>query len=117
MTAFEKKISFLNRYFVYKKIIDVNTEKVYLEMSEYQETDIMRNNQETTHAIDVAKDENKKLKPKIRKLDKKLLLVAATEAVDEQFKPLVIETEMKKDKIKKGKIIKKKLIIIEEDEE
>jgi len=122
MTAFEKKISFLNRYFVYKKIRDVNTEKVQLEMSEYQESDIMRNNQETEHAIEIAKDENKKLKPRIRKLDKKLLLVAATEAVDEQFKPLVIETEMKKDKMKKDKLkkekpIKKKLIIIEEDEE
>ena len=38
MTAFEKKISFLNRYFVYKKIREVNTEKVELELGEYQES-------------------------------------------------------------------------------
>ena len=36
MSAFEKKISFLNRYFVYKKIREVNTEKVELELGEYE---------------------------------------------------------------------------------
>jgi hypothetical protein len=31
MTAYEKKISFLNRYFIYKKIRQVNTTKITLE--------------------------------------------------------------------------------------
>jgi hypothetical protein len=31
MTAYEKKISFLNRYFIYKKILQVNTKKVTLD--------------------------------------------------------------------------------------
>jgi len=83
MTAPERKISFLNRYFVYKKIRTVNTENVELELGEYQETAILRNAEDTKHAQNVAKEEVKKLKPKVRKLSKKLLLVAATEANDD----------------------------------
>jgi hypothetical protein len=43
MSAFEKKISFLNRYFVYKKVIMVNAEKVELELGEYNEMDKQHN--------------------------------------------------------------------------
>jgi mRNA (guanine-N7-)-methyltransferase len=112
MTAFEKKISFLNRYFVYKKIREVNTEKVELELGEYHETGVIRNERETVRAVDVAVDEVRKEKPKIRKLSKKLLLVAATEAVDE-LPPVVIEKVVKKKKevVKKAAVPKKKLII------
>ena len=91
MSAFEKKISFLNRYFVYKKIREVNTEKVELELGEYEESEVIRNTQETREAISVAEKEVRKdKKPKIRKLTQKLLLVPATEAVDE-LPPVVIE--------------------------
>lgn len=83
MTSFEKKISFLNRYFVYKKIREVNTEKVQLELGEYNETEILRNRVETNEAINISKEEEIKNKPKVRKLRKKLLLVPATEAVDD----------------------------------
>jgi hypothetical protein len=112
MSAFEKKISFLNRYFVYKKIREVNTEKVELELGEYHETGVIRNERETVRAVDVAVDEVRKEKPKIRKLSKKLLLVAATEAVDE-LPPVVIEKVVKKKKevVKKAAVPKKKLII------
>jgi hypothetical protein len=111
MTAFEKKISFLNRYFVYKKIREVNTEKVELELGEYHETGVIRNERETVRAVDVAIDEVRKEKPKIRKLSKKLLLVAATEAVDE-LPPVVIEKVVKKKKeVVKSSAPKKKLII------
>jgi len=87
MTEYEKRISFLNRYFVYKKIREVNTEKVQLELGEYNETEILRNSVETKHAISVAKKEETAIinaKPKIRKLSKKLVLVPATEAIDEE---------------------------------
>jgi hypothetical protein len=124
MSSFERKISFLNRYFVYKKIREVNTEKVELEFGEYQETEIIRNSVETKEAIHVAEDEEQKNKPKIRKLSKKLLLVAATEAIDEKIPPVVVETKEKKErkktpaKLKEEKPKKaKKLLIIEEDEE
>jgi hypothetical protein len=120
MTSYEKKISFLNRYFVYKKYTEVNVNKVILELSEYQETEIQRNNEETKHFVDVAKEENKKLTPKIRKLSKKLLLVAATEAVDDNAPVAVIEKKIKKKKektekepVKSNK--KAKELIIEDD--
>jgi hypothetical protein len=120
MSPFEKKISFLNRYFVYKKIREVNTEKVELEMGEYQESGIIRNARETKEAVDVAFEEEKdvkKGKPLIRKLSKKLLLVAATEAVDDVFAPVIIEKAAKKKKERETEKPKKKLLIIESDEE
>ena len=120
MTSYEKKISFLNRYFVYKKYTEVNVNKVILELSEYQETEIQGNNKETRHSIDVAKDENQKLTPKIRKLSKKLLLVAATEAVDDNAPVAIIEKKIKKKKektekepVKSNKKVKE--LIIESD--
>ena len=120
MSAFEKKISFLNRYFVYKKIREVNTEKVELELGEYEESGVIRNTQETREAISVAKEELRKdKKPKIRKLTKKLLLVPATEAVDELL-PVVIEKAAKKTRKKpKDEEPKKKAVklIIEGDDD
>ena len=128
MSEFEKKISFLNRYFVYKKIREVNTEKVELELGEYNETDNIRNSRETIHAVDIAKDEVKKYNPKIRKLNKKLLLIAATEAIDEPIdKPMVIHKKIKE--CPPGKELniitgrcnkmkpKKKLLIIENNDD
>ncbi len=137
MSEFEKKISFLNRYFVYKKIREVNTEKVELELGEYNETDNIRNNRETIHAIDVAKEEVKKNAPRVRKLNKKLLLIAATEAIDEPEvmnepevidKPIVIHKKPKEcppgkelnvvtNRCNKIKPAKKKLLIIEENDD
>ena len=121
MTAFEKKISFLNRYFVYKKIREVNTEKIELELGEYQESDVIRNRSETKQAISVAEEEvevKKARKPTIRKLSKKLLLVPATEASDE-LPPVVIEKAAKKSKKPKDEAQAKKKavkLIIESDE-
>jgi hypothetical protein len=113
MTAPEKKISFLNRYFVYKKIRTVNTENVELELGEYQETAVLRNAEDTKQAQNVAKEEVKILKPKIRKLSKKLLLVAATEAIDE---PQPSESVKKTKKTKVPQIPAKKIIIENDDE-
>ena len=122
MTAFEKKISFLNRYFVYKKIREVNTEKVELELGEYQESGVIRNSRETKEAINVAEEEvevKKSRKPTIRKLSKKLLLVPATEASDE-LPPVVIEKAAKKPKKQKEEAATKKKavkLIIESDDD
>jgi hypothetical protein len=97
MTSIEKKISFLNRYFVYKKVRTVNTESIELELGEYNETEAIRDNVETKHAQSVA----------------------ATEAVDEP-KP-VLEKEKVTKKAKETKEVKpktsKKLLIIESDDE
>ena len=136
MSAIEKKISFLNRYFVYKKIRVVNTESVELELGEYNETAALREKKDTAHAVEVAEEVLTKSQPKIRKLSKKLLLVAATDALDEpemeevEAKEEQQEQEKKKKKSEKKKSEKpekpekpekkkpeKKVIIIESDEE
>jgi hypothetical protein len=123
MTSFEKKISFLNRYFIFKKIREVNIEKIQLELGEYEEMTIQKEKEETTHAVIVAKDQEEKIKPKVKKLSKKILLVPATEAVDEEnVRKEIEETIKKNNKSQKKKISKpdetkkrKKLLIIESD--
>lgn len=83
MSSFEKKISFLNRYFIYKKIREVNIETIKFELGEYDQQLETQENEDSRHAIEVAKNEVAKLKPKIKKLKKKLILVDATEAIDD----------------------------------
>jgi hypothetical protein len=84
MSEYEKKISFLNRYFVYKKIRNVNTEKVHLEFSDYNISEIKQNNEETKIAVSVSKNTEKEIKKKqkIRKLTRKLILDPSTEALE-----------------------------------
>lgn len=113
MSSVERKISFLNRYFVYKKIREVNLDKILLELGEYQEAQVEREKEDTQKAVSVAKETVSK--PKVRKLSKKLLLVAATEAVDEAPPTKAIEETIQKKKEKKP--TKAKKIIIENDEE
>ena len=105
MSANEKQISFLNRYFVYKKVRVVNTEAVELELGEYQETEDIRNT-ETKHAIEIAEKEILNKKPRVRKLSKKLLLIAATEAIDDTA-PEKTEQLSKVLKAKTKKTVKK----------
>jgi hypothetical protein len=118
MSSFEKKISFLNRYFVYKKIREVNTEKVELEMSEFNEYDVNENLKETQKAVKVSKKENKELKPKIRKLSTKLLLVPSNEEAKDET-PSTMKapiTDAKKTRVKKINTTKKPLIIMDEED-
>ena len=122
MSTPEKKISFFNRYFVYKKVREVNIDKLQLELGEYEESLLKREKEETKKAVVVAKEEEIKVKPKIRKLSKKILLVAATEAIDESpVKAIEEAIEIKKAKETPKEIKKtkkpKKLLIIENDEE
>jgi hypothetical protein len=124
MTAIEKKISFLNRYFVYKKIRVVNTNAIELELGEYNETAALRDIKETKHAVKIAEEVEKKFETKVRKLSKKMLLVPATEAMNEQEQTNKPEPEsvVQPKKIKKNVKVKaekteKKIIIIESDEE
>jgi predicted ATP-grasp superfamily ATP-dependent carboligase len=118
MTKIEKKISFLNRYFVYKKVREVNIDKLNLELGEYEEAIVQRERSDTKKAVVVAKEEDIKLRPKIRKLQKKILLVAATEAVAEPAKAIekAIEKDAKQKTTKKTNKAKK-VVIIESDEE
>jgi hypothetical protein len=123
MTTAEKKISFLNRYFVYKKVREVNIDKLQLELGEYEEAVVVREREETKKAVVVAKEEEEKIRPKIRKLGKKLELVPATEAVDEPAKAIEEAIEKDKKKTKKTKVTEEKKVkqakplIIEESDE
>jgi hypothetical protein len=111
MTSNEKRISFLNRYFVYKKIRIVNTDKVELELGEYYDSAAELNAKESKHAVKVAEETTMQIAPKIRKLSKKLLLVAATEAIEEpseEQEPMKEAVEKEKTKDAKKKDAKKK---------
>jgi len=79
MTDYEKKISFLNRYFVYKKIRNVNTEKLQIEFSDYSPSELENDKIESNNAISIAKKTLRSKKPKIRKLNKKLVLESSIE--------------------------------------
>ena len=82
MNAYEKKIAFLNRYFVYKKIVNVNAENIVLD-----EGDIEFSKRKVEKPITLAiieknkegkegkEDKTIKTKPKVRKLAKKMVLV------------------------------------------
>jgi hypothetical protein len=117
MSSYEKKISFLNRYFIFKKMRDVNTQKVQLELGEYDELNEDKNVEDTKISIQIAEEEEKKLKPKIIKLNKKLLLVPATDInvleLDNNKNKKTKKSEIKEKEPKK----KKKLLIIEDDNE
>lgn len=123
MKSYEKNISFLNRYFVYKKFMEVVPEKVELDIGEYQEVELKRNEMETKKAISIAKEEDiTRLKPKVRKLSKKMLLVPATEAIDDKSRVKKVEKEMRKEKGVKlekptKKTTKKMQLTIESDED
>lgn len=101
MTTAEKKISFLNRYFVYKKVREVNIDKLQLELGEYQEVVVEREKESTKRAVVVAKEQVTKIRPKVRKLDKKIELMPATEAIDNDTK--TIEQAIEKDDKQKKK--------------
>lgn len=113
MSFNEKKISFLNRYFIYKKVRTVNTENVELELGEYNEN--YSNPKEVVHAQTIAIEEIKKSLPKVRKLSKKLLLVAATESVEAKELEVIEPIVAKEKKVKKSKKIKETQLVIIED--
>jgi mRNA (guanine-N7-)-methyltransferase len=107
MNAFEKKISFLNRYFVYKKIRNVNAAKVELESMEESEASVVNALVQTKTAVKEIKKIKKEVAPKIRKLDRKLTLDESTAEVENAEKKTT----------KKAVKSKKPIILIEEDDE
>jgi hypothetical protein len=124
MSKIEKKISFLNRYFVYKKIREVNIDNLHVELGEYEDAIEEKEKVETKKAVLVAKEEQLKSRPKVRKLSNKILLVNATEAIEEPttkaIEDAIDKQDNKKTKGKKTNIDtkkNKKLIIIDSGDE
>ena len=86
MSPNEKKISFLNRYFAFKKISHVNAEKVAMELIDDTVTErkVSRASVVPTPVKKPAKKSEKTLeRKKARPLNKKIMLIAASEAIDE----------------------------------
>ena len=63
---------------------NVNTDKVQMEFSDYNYSEIEQTNEQTQEAVMISKELEKKTKNKrkIRKLGKKLILDPATEAME-----------------------------------
>ena len=69
MTSDEKKVSFLNKFFVFKKIRDVNAEeveKIQLNLNKSQEEAVQKTNEELDGVI----KEEEAAKPRVKKLGK-----------------------------------------------
>jgi hypothetical protein len=98
MSAFEKKISFLNRYFVYKKIRNVNAEKVAMELLEdlelYEDTkpkSVLKVAKKKVHEPTL--ESKARAKPaQVKKLKMKLVLKQNKEAEEEPATQQVVET-------------------------
>jgi hypothetical protein len=78
MSPQEKKISFLNRYFVFKKIREVDSQKIFTNFINKTFSEVMEEEQFI----------KKITKPKIRKINKKIIIIPATEEINEkEMKP------------------------------
>jgi hypothetical protein len=112
MNAYEKKISFLNRYFIYKKVRNVNAAKVIIDDEDVVQV------KKPKKAVPV-KVLEKEEKPKVRKLKTKLVLnedVVAAEPENPEPKPTkekVVVEEVKAPEKKVMKKMKPKLVIEE----
>ena len=103
MKGYEKEISFLNRYFVYKKVVTVNAEKLMATLIDKTQEDLEYEEKQTVAAVKIGKKAVSK--PRVKKIPKELVLVAATEAVDEAPFELElngpVEKKLRKPKAKK----------------
>ena len=81
MRPFEKQISFLNRYFIFKKIRNVNAENITRMFMSKNEEELHFEDDQTKKAV-LSITHATKSKPLVKKLHKKILLQEATEAID-----------------------------------
>lgn len=115
MTEFEKKISFLNRYFIFKKVRNVNASKVILDVEDFTNDETITNKlKKTTTKKEVEKETSDQTKrPAIKKLNKKILLVpsddsVATEKKVKKAKPKTVMEETEEGSEKKNNTIEEK---------
>jgi hypothetical protein len=109
MKDYEKNISFLNRYFIYKKISTRNVEKLTKVLLDQLPDELAFEEKGVELVREVIKKSEANIKPKVKKLKDKLNLREATEAVEEQDKELEQEQDLK--------IIEKEEINIDNDED
>lgn len=95
MKSYEKDISFLNRFFIYKKVREVDSEKIYKNfVNNYKsQTEINYDNEETKNAVDIANKSVKKTY--IKKLNKKIVIIPDIEEIEKDYENLESEEEIK----------------------
>jgi hypothetical protein len=114
MTPEEKRISFLNRYFIFRKVRNVNTDKMMKVISN-QDKIVDNIEEEVMKEItkDIEKEEKKETKPAVRKTRKqKVVLDKFVPTVTEELKteeiktnvPIINKNEIIKIRVKKPKI-------------
>ena len=103
MNMYEKDISFMNRYFVYKKIRTVNAEKIAESFISHLPEEIEFEKIETKKAKKAVEKGIKESKPKAKKLNKTIILEEATEALSTSNKDKVLEKELEEPKEKESK--------------
>lgn len=110
MKDYEQQISFLNRYFIYKKIRTVNAEKIANNFLAKLPLETLDDKIGTLKTQQIIKESVKQAQAvnKVKKLDRKMILVGATEATEEKLKVIPKAT---------AKATIKKTIILEEEEE
>jgi hypothetical protein len=81
MMDYEKRISFLNRYFVFQKIATRNVEKLTKSILEALPDEIEFEDRQSAIAQKAVKEADEELKPKVKNLRRKLKLQEATEAL------------------------------------
>ena len=115
MTKYEKDISFLNRYCVFKKVAERNVEKLTnIILGKLPSTESYEAENTGIAVKAVAQEEAIIEKKKARPLKKKLMLVEATEAVDEPpapvkavAKPRAKPTKKAEEAVPEGTVAKK----------
>jgi len=118
MTDYEKRISFLNRYFVFQKIATRNVEKLTKSILEQVPDEIEFEDRQSKIAEKTVKKAEEEVKPKVKKLRNKLKLQDATEALEEPKATEVVEPEpivVQEKKVVKPRKTKK--IVLEEETE
>ena len=104
MSADEKRISFLNKYFVFKKVRDVNAEQVARILADETTTEEIQSVKDSIE-LQKAVDEAQQTKPKVKKLKKKLKIKAKLKESAETGSTTIVVTKPKTIKLKpKGKI-------------
>lgn len=99
MKDYEKDISFLNRFFIYKKTSTRNAEKLTKTLLEQLPDEIAIEQAGTMLAREAVKQAEEIIKPKSKKLNTKLKLQDATEALEEVI-PVVKKSKLQTKKIK-----------------
>jgi rhamnose utilization protein RhaD (predicted bifunctional aldolase and dehydrogenase) len=116
MKDYEKDISFLNRFFIYKKTSTRNAEKLTKTLLEQLPDEIVIEQAGTMLAREAVKQAEEIIKPKSKKLNTKLKLQEATEALEEVI-PVVKKSKLQTKKIKEIEEPSKVIEVIEEQEE